>query len=352
MSNDTAKPSLGHDLRRMAPVWAVVSVTALIVAFSMKSIGKSQLERAAYGNRSACEYAEVYLTVARQEMDKQREVAAKLRFESRELDKPSLGLLKGNKSLMKARADLQHAAALCPLNSEADKLLAVADWYLGDECSAIYHLGTAERRAGRHAEALIQYELVLEKCPGDQPSLVGKAVSLRELNRMDEAIALVNSHRDQIAASTEGKLAVGRALSMTTDTLAARRYLEEGLVENPSETAAVLDYSRVMKDADLEHEGADFLMGLGRGSIPTIPQVYHTASILYKESGDFTSEERALRDALRLFPNSAELCYDLGVNLYNQGKRAEAREFAKRSLDYDVNFFMQRVKETGVDPRA
>ncbi|HMX61444.1 MAG TPA: hypothetical protein PKD58_00085 [Candidatus Sumerlaeota bacterium] len=352
MADNAPHPPLSQDLRRMAPVWAVVATTALVVAFSMKSIGKSQLQRAALGNRSSCEYAEVYLSSAREEMEKLREVAAKMRFESRQLDASSLGMLKENAALTKARADLQRASALCPTNSEADWLLSVANWYLGDECASLYHLGTAQRRVGRPAEALMQYEQALLKCPDDRLSLLGKAVCLRELQRDQEAIALVNSQRDALASTSEGKIVVGRVLAQTTDTLTAKRYLEEGLRDNPADIAAVFDYERVSRAANQVHEGADFLLSLGRGSVPTIGQVYHIASAMYRETKDLPAEERALREALRLFPNSAVLCYDLSVNLYNQGKKAEAREFAKRSIDYDVNFFMQRIKETGVDPRA
>jgi tetratricopeptide (TPR) repeat protein len=335
----------------MAPVWLLVVATAIVVGLSMKYIGQNQLKKAALGNRSSCEYADVYLASARRRMENIRALAGKTRYEQRELDQASAGLLKGNAELAQAKADLERAAGLCPSNTEANALLAVAEWYLGNPCGALGQKGTALRRKGRFDEAIIQFDLALQQCPDDQAALLGRAICLNQTGRVTEAIAVVADKASELSTTTEGKLIVGRLLAQTERKQEAEQFLKEGLAASPGEIDAIWALNGIMNPEGRTRELADFLFSLGKDGVPMTAQTYHISAGLYQSLNDLPMEERALNEALRIFPNSAALAYDLSLNLYKQDKKSQAREMMKRAIDFDVGIAMQRVKDTGIDPR-
>lgn len=344
-------PTLSQDLRRMAPVWLIVVGTAVAVVFLMRGIGERQLREAAYGNRSSCEYADVYTTAARQRLEKIRELAAQLRFQERQLEKSSLGLLASNDQVAKAREELDRAIALCPNQPAAHSLQAVVEWYAGNEAAAYYHLATYLRKTGRTEEALIQFEMALGAAPNEARSLLGKALCFIDLGRQSEALELVAQHEDTLVKTAEGKLVVGRLLATTSETARAEVLLKEGLKESPTDISSIWALYGILVPQGRVREAADFIYSLGEGDVPTIAQTYHIAAGLYRDLGDLPREDAALRKAVSLFPNNAGLLFDLSVNLWKQGKKSEARDEVKQAMEYDIDFVMKQIEATGVDPR-
>src|SRR5690606_20114669 len=109
----------------------------------------------------------------------------------------------------------------------------------------------------------------------------------------------------------------------------AIQLLKEALLENPVDTYAIGELARLVREEDRLQEGADFFMSLADKGERNIFISFSFAADFYRTLGDLDKEEAALRQALRLFPNSPDLNYYISVNLWKQKKTAESRDYIR-----------------------
>lgn len=327
----------------MAPVWGLVTVTAVIVALSLRTMAVHHLQNTMLAEENACVYADVHFTAARGMLHGILDKVAEERASSGNFNVDSLGGLAGDPLAEEAREKLLRAIEICPQHALAHRLLSLVEWHLGNEAPARQYLADYYRLDRRYPEALMSYELAEQAAPETPGVVIGKTLTLMELDRRNEAVRTVDANRELMEASTAGRLAAGRVLGAAGRLGEAEALLRQGITENPTDAAALLEFYWVLRRQDKWQEGADFLMALGSDGKRTVPEAYHLAASMYRHLENFPRESEALRRALRLFPNNVAIRWELAVSLYRQGRTTEARDELKRAMDYNTPFVMERL---------
>jgi len=75
---------------------------------------------------------------------------------------------------------------------------------------------------------------------------------------------------------------------------------------------------------------------------PLSPDAHNTLGSLYLRKGDLNQAVAEFREALRLRPNSASICYNLGLAFPKQNKDDEAANEFHRALAIDSRFRPER----------
>ncbi len=345
------RPPFVQDLRRMAPVWAIVIVTAIVVAVTMREVGQAQLRQATALSRNACNYAEVLFNSAYQRMNSIRQMAGERRLEGETLDEPALGILAGNDRLHWAIDRFQQAVRLCPTMREAHRSLAVLKWYDGDASGAYYHLASWQMSLDRLAEAQMHFELAREADPENREALMGLVECLLRQDRVQEARAQVAGHEEELRMTPQGTLLLGDLLWRERNIEQAEEYLREGLREYPVDRKAISSLFSIAQATGELRSTADFLLSLGEGRQRVATEAYDLAGALYMELGDYRAAEVAYRRALELFPNNVDILFSASVAQYKQGKYSEARDTVRLAIEHDIGRVMRRIEQSGVDPR-
>ncbi len=349
-SGDTRSPFL-RDLKRMAPVWAIVVVTAIIVAITMREIGQAQLRQATALSRNACTYAEVLFNAGYQRMNSIRELAGERRLEGETLDEPALGILRGNERLHWVMERFERAVELCPSRHEAHRSLAVLKWYEGDASAAYYHLASWQMQTDRLAEAQIHYEMAREQDPENRQALMGLIECLLRMGRLADARAQIAGNEEELRRTPRGTLLLGEIYWREGQLEQAEEHLRAGLREYPVDRGAISNlYSLARRTGELRPT-ADFLFSLGDHHDRVATEAYDLAGGLYMELEDYRAAERAYRRALELFPNNVDILFSASVALYKQDKYAEARDTVRLAIEHDIGRVMRRIEQTGIDPR-
>ncbi len=160
--------------------------------------------------------------------------------------------------------------------------------------------GNLLTQAGRYREALELYDEALREIPDQQDLLYQKALVLERLDRTDEALALMKRLVEQAPEDPTFLNAYGYTLVDRTD-----RY-REGLVYIEKALALA----------------------------PEDPAIMDSMGWAKYRLGDLDEAERWLRKALdRLF--DGEIAAHLGVVLWEQGKKAEARRIWRKAMKED-----------------
>lgn len=344
-------PPFLRDLKRMAPVWGVVVATAIIVALTMRQVGEAQLRQASTLSRNACNYAQVLFNAGYQRMNSVRELAGEARLEGETLDEPALGILRGNEHLEAVKGRFLRALELCPSLAESHRSLSVLAWYEGNASEAYYHLASWQMNTNRLAEARVHFEMAREENPESRQALLGLVDCLLRLGRVADAREQVAGAEEQMQRTPRGQLLLGELLYRERRLDEAAEHLRAGLLDYPVDRNAVATLYRIARDTGDLRPTADFLLGLGDQGERTITEAYDLAGSLYSELGDHPQAEIAYGRALELFPNNVDILFKMSVTLHHQGKYAEARDVARQAIDHDIARVMQRIDQTGVDPR-
>jgi len=346
-----AAPRLADDLRRMAPVWIIVVATALAIALGIRYAGVAHLRRAASNDMQACNYSAVYTAAADQRLGGIRELAAAIRLNARRFDEPSLGSLAGNPTLATATEELRRAIELCPENAIAHRTLALVHWYEGNEADSYLSLAEFETRDGRPEEALDLLRTTREMLPGDPRVPAALMQALLRTQRFTEATSLLEKERALLLETSAGRLAAGVLLAGTGKDEEALALLRAALPENPTSREAIGALYNIALRQGTEVETADSFESIAADGRRVTTDIHTYAAALYRRKGDASGEEKALRNALALFPNSAVIHWDLTLALHRQGKVSAARDQANEALQHDASYVLGRIQATGVDPR-
>lgn len=351
MGDSTPPPPILGDLRRMAPVWGIVCVTAIAAVFSMRAIGERHLRTAIESSSSACEYAQIYMSRGSVLMERIRGDVAPVILENIRPGDPSLGALAGDPLLDDARVAYSRVRELCPVEVEAAMYLAVIEWYDGNETASYLHLGDYLLATGRLEEAIISYDVTMEHDPESIEARIGMTTALVDAGRIQDALEVVEDHRGPFTELAAGQFALGYLEASVGAPETAVEHLKAGLLEVPSETKAIRLLYRLAMGTEMAPDVARFLHQLDRTGKRTHIEGFHVASLLFSEVGNYEDAERALRKALALGPNQVVLHFDHAVALHRLGRRNAARDAIRRALEIDSSRVIAMIEESGVDPR-
>jgi tetratricopeptide (TPR) repeat protein len=339
------------DLRRMAPVWGIVAGTAVLATLGMRAAAEHHLRAALAASPNACAYAAVHVARGINLVDQMREQGGAVILESLKPGDPSLGVLRDRPVVAEARAAFRKAIALCPDLVEAHTQLALAEWYGGDLAACYLALARALVLQQRPAEAIINYRLALETAPDSIDALAGLSMALRRAGNRREALDLLLPRLEAVEAVPSGRAALGLALAANGEHRRALDPLRAALADSPADS----DLIRALADSAIavgeERSAADFLLQLAGPEGRLTAVGYHHAAILYGRLGDLQAEANALRNAVRLAPNNVGLRTSLAICLHRLGNTAAARDEIRRAMEIDIRYVLERIRESGVDPR-
>jgi tetratricopeptide (TPR) repeat protein len=332
----------------MAPVAGMVIGTALIAAVAIRFTAVEHLRAATAAHPDACRIAEMHQAAAYRFFPGLREDSLSVR-PATGVD-TGLGRLRNDPRLAQAREKLHLALDLCPGRLRNAELLSIIEWLDGNESEARYFVGRQALIDGQLEAAIMQFELVLESDPEHARSRIHLALAHHQKGETARAAEIVAQHRNVFTASPRGKLIAGIVLAAQGDPTEAEILLREGLTEIPSDEVALIALAGLANRTGRTVEIADFLMSLTQGRRRTTPTAPAQASYLYKRAERWDDQERALKAALRLFPNSAELNYELSVNLWRRNRKSEARDYLTRAMEHSRPITLRLIQQSGIDP--
>jgi len=340
--------SIAADLRRMGPVLGIVLGTAVVSLVSIRSLGVQHLRAATASHPDACRIADMHQNNAASLMPE-------IRTESLEKAKtaPSpeaLGRLRDDARVDKVIEELNRAIDLCPARELLHEMVASAYWYDGAATMTYYHLGRRALLLKHPDEAAIQFRLAMEADPKADLPLYYLALSIREAGDAAGARKVVEENLPRFESQVDGQLVAGRVLASDGDAAQAAQLLQKGLLARPTDEDAIRDLSTLALRSNRLRETADFLVSLDLQDRRTIPAALSNAASLYRREGNLVGEEDALRRALRLFPNSAVLNFELAVVLHKTDRKSEARDLTRRAMEHSRSVTLKLIQERGIDP--
>ena len=340
--------SIAADLRRMGPVLGIVLGTAVVSLVSIRSLGVQHLRAATASHPDACRIADMHQNVAASLMP---EIRTDSLDKSKAAPSPdALGRLKDDPRVDKVIGELTRAIDLCPTRELLHEMAASAHWYDGSASLTYYHLGRRALLLKQPAEAAIQFRLAMEADSKADLPLYYLALSLREAGDSAGARKLVEENLARFEAQVDGQLVAGRVLAVDGDPGKAAQLLQNGLLARPSDEEAIRELSTLALRTNRLKETADFLVSLDSQERRTIPGALSNAASLYRREQNLVGEEDALRRALRLFPNSAVLNFELAVVLHKTGRKSEARDLTRRAMEHSRSVTLKLIQERGIDP--
>lgn len=348
--SDKPQVSFRHDLRRLAPVLAIVLGTAVTVAFGMRAISARFLENAILASPDGCEHAALYVESARLKLEDLRPRVAELRMEARDLTAASLGQLPETPGTRKAREDLERALELCTISKNAHYSLSLLEWYTGNEAKAWYHLARLQQLDQEPDKAYVTLEMALQADPEFLPAIVAQARSLRLLGRSNEAWALLEDRQEKLLDDAGGLEMLGVLQAQRGQREEALENLEKALRLNPTNVAAAREYTNLVRATGNPQAGANFLMELGLNAPRTVADVFHLSAILYNQAGLPEQEERALRKALEFSPNNLGIRFRLAVVLDQLNRSDAAGDQIKIAMEQNPREVMRLIEQHGSEP--
>jgi tetratricopeptide (TPR) repeat protein len=182
------------------------------------------------------------------------------------------------------------------------------------EPHARYGLGRVKAARGNHREAMVELDRAVTLYPEFGAAWYARALSLRRLDRMNEAresLARARQHGTTWPTVIDPALQRVRALR---DDASAR--LSRGLA---------LERQGDVEGAIREHESA-------LAANPELAQAHVNLIVLYARHNEWARAEEHYREALRLGYRGADAHHSYGVALMAQGREAEALEAFKKAV--------------------
>ena len=351
MTVATPSATLREDILRMAPVWCVVSATALFALLGMRHFAEGHLRQAIVSTPDACAYAEVHLTRGRQLMAQLREQGGTRILETLRPEEASLGILKDSPIVTEARQSFVTARNLCPSNVEVLSYLATIEWYAGDRATCYHYLAEYLVSQNRLEEAEVNFRIALDAEPDHAAALTGLAQALRRQGRTAEALDLLLPRADSLQETVDGRLALGLVFAARGESLRAWDLLGSVLDAFPGDSELMRVYTQVARTLGRQAEGAETLMAVDQAGRRLSPILFHHAAILYSDLADLPNEERALARALDLNPTNVALWVSYAIVLHRQNKGAAAQDAIRRASDIDRQYVLQRLADAGITNR-
>jgi tetratricopeptide (TPR) repeat protein len=313
------------DLRRVAPVWVLVSVAALGALVAIRHTGPRFLEAGVVARADACTLAEMRFHAA--ERLWQELAADALGAAGGERLPRTLGLLAADERVARARDLLEEAAALCPTLQGVHELLADLAWWSGDQARAHYHLGMEHRARGEREYAAVELRAARRLMPKDEDIRALTALLELELGRGNRWLAreLLDEAPAGVLDSAVGKWAQARLAVLEGNPSAALELLRAALEREPGRADWIGELVPLLRERGDFESGGDWIMANIAAAPAVDARALHHAAYLYSDGGLYRKALVALERAIALQPNSVLLLVEKGLCHWRLNEMQAAR---------------------------
>lgn len=335
------------DLRKILIVWCIVAAVAIAGVAALRLYSVQLIERIQKSNRNPAIVGGSYQREGERYMARALERVQALKDSGQNPVLPA-----DDPDVQKSLDLLQRAYALQPYN--AGLLTTISDLYAltGDstrqmEYQARFYL-VRENKNRKPEAALNLYEKALELDPGNPVYLRGKAHSLTELGRLDDAQAILEPLAQSPDPDAETCFLMGQVMFMKKDTAATIHWFERAVAAKPDYGDAIRRLGQVYT---WTNQPAKCIEALER-ALPLLPNdsnLLHLLGIAHKDLGELDKAQRRLLQAYKLNPRSIPLLEDIIIVYGRQGNAAAVRFYTNKALDIDPKFVASKI-ETGAQP--
>lgn len=350
MSEHPAGPStLGADILRMLPVWAVVFVTAIGALFGIRALGVGFISAGDIAQKDTCAVAEaMYLAGMRD----YRGIARRVDSDGgRPVSDPgSLGVLEGDGEVRELAEAMGQALALCPRMAGAHRVLADLAWWAGDQALAHYHLGREAATDGRPLDARVHYLAAADMAPAEPRYVLTVAWLDAEDFRWDAAAERLESLGPDARESALGLRIRGLVALQQERFDEGRDLILESLAKEPGHPDSIRALVRFYARGDRVLDGAEIAFdSLLRAQAPDATS-YHSVALLFMQEGEWERAHAALSRAVQMAPHAISLLFDKAVCEYRLGRYGDAYVTSERARAVSFQEYQRLVSESRLDP--
>ena len=210
--------------------------------------------------------------------------------------------------------------------------------------AAYYSLGVVRERTGEVQAALGDYRQATVIMPDYELAIVGYAVLLTRLGKLDQAEDFLTGRMASMPRSAAVVAALAEVKSVQGDSGAAQRFAQEALKRNPDYRPAMVTLARDhfrSRRLDLSlYTLKGVLDGYGPENPPRDPnnaEARLIRGLIYKMQGQRGPAIQELTKAISLRPDLVEARLHLANYLLESGNAPEAAQHLEAALRYDLD---------------
>ncbi|MCB2156239.1 tetratricopeptide repeat protein [bacterium] len=343
-----AGKSLATDIKRMAPVWAVVFLAAAGSLLAIRYQGTSYLQKGLYESSDSCQVAEIHYEAGMKLWSQLNRQAAENQLER--MGGSSLGYLADSQIVSDAQERFWKALELCPTIHGANDALADLAWWSGDEALAHYRLGLAHAERNELDQAQVELRTALEIADDKSRPAVALAEISALLSDWDAVKDAMAAAGDAVRKTPSGLLAIAQMAFNDGDSEAGVEALKSALDLDPGNPEAIRLVISHFESIEQPEAGADLAASyLAKAKAPTATS-YHLVGLDYMYVQQWDKALAALDKALEIAPGAVVLHYDRAVILFNLGRYDAARAAAETAMNQDYRQYQALVSQNRLDP--
>ncbi len=205
------------------------------------------------------------------------------------------------------------------------------------------NLGEALARAGRFAEALVEYEKALQIHPTDAAILSDLGTVLLRLGRADEAVQRLRAALETNPNDPDFPFNLANALLELGQTDAAIRAYEQSLAMKPNHARARHNLAIALARIGRTDEAFDH----ARRALALEPEnaeVHNTIANLLAERGEHVRAIGHYQEALRLDPKLARAHFNLAGSLLETGRTNDALACLRTAAALEARYWQPRAQ--------
>lgn len=331
------------DLRKMLPVWIVVTVAAVGSLAAVRLSGVNYLRRGAYSHADTCQVAEIHFQAGTMLW---RAIAADAKPpEATQRLETSLGIRRGDERVAEARAKFHEALRLCPHLAGAHELLADLAWWDGDQALTHYHLGMEHLRAREINEARIELQAAWQLAPADTAIAQALLDVITRQERWDEVGEFLDSASPELRESPEALRAQAHLAGLEGNRELATMLLRQALDTRPGWHPAVADLVRYEGELGNYLDAGNWLMTNIDKAVAPEAHDYHGVALLFEQGGHDEQALEAIDRALAIANHSILLMMEKALVLSRLGRYEEAKLMVEAALDTNAHEFLRILQE-------
>jgi tetratricopeptide (TPR) repeat protein len=211
------------------------------------------------------------------------------------------------------------------------------------EANVHYNLGSALAEAGRHDEAVVEYDRCLVMWPTHAYALVNRGNSLARLGRDDEALDTFERASAARPAFWSARRAEGAALARAGRLDDAAALFRKAAEDGTGGAEAWFSLGSILLDQKRPDEARPALER-AIAAQPSDPRFHNTLGLVLQLQGDAPGAEQEFRQASALAQHYSKSRYNLGNLLYTKGRYEEAEPALEEALRIEPDYVKARVR--------